>query len=75
MLLEPMYLLLGRNFQHDEANYGFEECTEEEATAALFASEPLSEDGDDWLPLEYGSIMFLAKDGEHITRTVRGLQL
>ena len=75
MLLEPMYLLLGRNFQHDEANYGFQECTEDEATAAVFASEPLSEDGDDWIPLEYGSIMFLAKDGERITRTVKELQL
>ncbi|MDN5717575.1 MAG: class II glutamine amidotransferase [Janibacter sp.] len=75
MLLEPMYLLLGRDFQHDEANYGFQECTEEEATAAVFASEPLSEDGDDWIPLEYGSIMFLAKDGERITKTVKELQL
>jgi glutamine amidotransferase len=75
MLLEPMYLLLGRDFQHDEANYGFQECTEEDATAAVFASEPLTEDGDDWTPLEYGSIMFLAKDGERITRTVKELQL
>ena len=75
MLLEPMYLLLGRDFQHDEADYGFQECTEEDATAAVFASEPLTEDGDDWTPLEYGSIMFLAKDGERITKTVRDLQL
>ena len=75
MLLEPMYLLLGRDFQHDEANYGFQECTEEDATAAVFASEPLTEDGDDWTPLEYGSIVFLAKDGERITKTVRELQL
>lgn len=75
MLLEPMHLLLGRNFQQDEGTYGFEECTEDHATAAVFASEPLTEDGDGWLPLEYGSIMFLAKEDGVITRTVQELSL
>ena len=75
MLLEPMCLLLGRNFQHDETNYGFQECTEENATAAVFASETLTEEGSSWSPLEYGSIVFLAKDGERITRTLGELSL
>ncbi len=73
MLLEPMYLLMGRNFEHDDATYDFEDCTEEEATSAIFASEPLTEGTDDWLPLEFGEIVFLEKRGEHVTRTVHRL--
>ncbi|QIX28464.1 class II glutamine amidotransferase [Nocardioides sp. JQ2195] len=74
MLLEPMYLLLGRDFQHDETTYDFESCTEEEASAAVFASEPLTDSDEDWLRLEYGEIVFLHKEGEHVTRTVKKLQ-
>ena len=74
MLLEPMYLLMGRNFEHDDTSYGFEECTEEEATAAVFASEPLTDD-DGWLHLEFGEIVFVEKKGEDITRSVKGLQV
>jgi glutamine amidotransferase len=75
MLLEPMYLLTGRNFQHDETSYGFEVCTEEEATAAIFASEPLTEDDDGWSHLEFGEIVFLENEGEHVTRTVNRLKV
>lgn len=76
MLLEPMYALLGRNFEQAGGTYGFEERTQDDATAAIFASEPLTEDGEGWLPLDYGSIMFLAKQEDgRITRSVRELTL
>lgn len=75
MLLEPMYLLMGRNFEHHEATYDFEECTEEEATAVVFASEPLTENADDWSTLDYGHIVFLEKSGEGITRRVERLDV
>ncbi len=75
MLLEPMYLLMGRNFEHDETTYDFEECTEQEATAAIFASEPLTDGDDGWSRLEFGEIVFLEKVGEHVTRTVNRLQV
>ena len=75
MLLEPMYLRMGRNFQHDETTYDFEVCTEEEATAAIFASEPLTDGDDGWSHLEFGEIVFLEKTGEHVTRTVNQLQV
>lgn len=74
MLLEPMYMLLGRDFQ-DRGTYEFEQCTLEQATSAIFASEPLTENADDWVELEYGDIVFLEKDGENITRTVNRLQV
>lgn len=74
MLLEPMYLLMGRNFEHDAATYDFEECGEEDATGVIFASEPLTE-GDDWTHLEFGDIVFLAKDGDVVTRTVHTLSV
>nr|WP_255669746.1 class II glutamine amidotransferase [Aeromicrobium wangtongii] len=72
MLLEPMYLLMGRNFEDDETTYDFEDCTEEEATSVILASEPLTEN-DGWLNLEFGEIVFLEKKGENITRTVGSL--
>ena len=75
MLLEPMYMLLGRNFDYDETSYDFEECTEDEATAAIFASEPLTENHDGWLKLECGEIVFLEKKGERITRSVSELSV
>ena len=74
MLLEPMYLLMGRNFEKVESSYEFEECTEEEATAVIFASEPLTEDHDGWLNVDYGEIVFLEKKGEHISRRVARLK-
>lgn len=74
MLLEPMYLLMGRNFDHDATTYDFEECGEDDATGVVFASEPLTE-GDDWSYLEFGEIVFLEKDGERITRTINTLKV
>ncbi len=75
MLLEPMYLLMGRNFQHDETSYVFEESTVEDATAVILASEPLTEGDDAWSTLEFGEIVFLEKKGEHITRNVSKLKV
>ncbi|WP_430867550.1 class II glutamine amidotransferase [Demequina aurantiaca] len=74
MLLEPMYLLMGRNFEHDATTYDFEESGEDDATGVIFASEPLTE-GDDWSHLEFGEIVFLEKDGERITRTINTLKV
>lgn len=73
MLLEPMYVLMGRNFDHDDATYGFEECGEQDATAAIFASEPLSD--DEWSTLEFGQIVFLRRSGGRVTRDVRTLRV
>jgi glutamine amidotransferase len=75
MLLEPMHLMLGRNVETDDLSFGFEACAEEEATAAIFASEELTEDTDGWSSLEFGEIVFLEKKGEHITRTVNRLEV
>jgi glutamine amidotransferase len=75
MLLEPMYMLLGRNFQDDETTYDFEDTSEENATSVIFASEPLTEGTDDWLPLEFGEIVFLEKSGEDILKTVSKLDV
>ena len=60
---------------HDEATYDFEDCSVEEATSVIFASEPLTEGTDDWSTLEFGEIVFLEKDGEGITRTSSRLKV
>ncbi|MEG9226466.1 class II glutamine amidotransferase [Aeromicrobium sp. Sec7.5] len=75
MLLEPMYLLMGRDFEHDDTTYGFRTCSVDQATAAVFASEPLTEEVDDWSTLEFGEIVFLEKVGTHVTRRVRTLDV
>ncbi|MBR7741991.1 class II glutamine amidotransferase [Phycicoccus sp. BSK3Z-2] len=73
MLLEPMYLLMGRNFEKDETTYRFETSDEAEATGAIFASEALTDDTDGWSTLEFGQIVFLENDGERVTKSVRTL--
>lgn len=73
MLLEPMYLVTGRNFRHLDRSLEVEVCAPEEATSAIFASEALTEDLDDWSTLEFGDIVFLERDGDHLTKTVRTL--
>ncbi len=74
MLLEPMYLLMGRNVEKDETTYDFEDCAEDEATSVMFASEPLTEN-DGWFDLEFGQIVFLEKKGENITKRVATLKV
>lgn len=75
MLLEPMYLLMGRNFEKNEATYDFEMCNEEDATGAIFASEALTDDTDGWSYVEFGEIVFLKNDGERVTKTVNRLSM
>ncbi|WP_110182249.1 class II glutamine amidotransferase [Nocardioides solisilvae] len=75
MLLEPMYMLTGRHLQTEQGTYGFDECGDEDATSAIFASEPLTDETEDWSMLEFGQIVFLEKDGEGITRTVDDLKV
>ena len=75
MLLEPMYMLLGRNFQKDETTYDFEDTSVEGATSVIFASEPLTEGTDDWSHLEFGEIVFFEKNGEDITRNISKLKV
>ncbi|MBM6404189.1 class II glutamine amidotransferase [Phycicoccus sp. CSK15P-2] len=75
MLLEPMHLLMGRDFEKDETTYDFDTCDEEDATGAIFASEALTDDSDGWSSLEFGEIVFLENDGERVTKTVRTLSV
>ena len=75
MLLEPMYMTMGRNFEHDLTSFSFETSGEEGATAAIFASEELTEDTDGWSSLEFGEIVFLEKSDGHISRTVNRLEV
>lgn len=73
MLLEPMYLLLGKNFQNYENSYEVDACPADEATSAIFASEPLTEDGDEWMTIEFGEIVALENKGGAISKTVSKL--
>ena len=73
MLLEPMYLQFGSNFLHDETTYDFEVRSKDDATGVIFASEPLTESDEGWSHLEFGQIVFLENDGEHVTSSVKTL--
>ena len=75
MLLEPMYLLMGRNFEKVETTYDFETCDEEEATGAIFASEALTDDTDGWSYVGFGEIVFLRNEGGRVTKTVNKLSV
>lgn len=75
MLLEPMYLLMGKNFLDYENSYNVDACPEGEATSAIFASEPLTEDGDEWLNIEFGEIVALERKGDTISKKVSKLNV
>ncbi len=75
MVLEPMYTLTGRNFQDYEKSYDVDVSPAEEATSALFASEPLTEDSENWLRLEFGELVALENTAAGITRKVSSLNL
>ena len=60
MLLEPMYLETGCHSVMS-TSFEFEICGVEEATSAIFASEALTDDADEWSTLEFGEIVFLEK--------------
>ncbi|WP_130014007.1 class II glutamine amidotransferase [Serinicoccus sediminis] len=75
MLLEPMYLLMGRNFDKDTTTYSFETCEEDEATGVIFASEALTDDTDGWSSLEFGQIVFLRNEDGRVTKTVNTLSV
>ena len=75
MLLEPMYVLTGRNFQDYEGTYDLDIDPDEEPTSAIFASEPLTEDTDAWLHIEFGEIVFLEKTASGVTKEVATLDV
>lgn len=75
MLLEPMYLLMGRHVPSDGTSYDFEACDEPEASVAIFASEALTDDEDGWSHVDFGEIVFLERSGDHVSRTVTRLSV
>ncbi|GAC31869.1 class II glutamine amidotransferase [Paraglaciecola polaris] len=75
MVLEPMYLLTGRNFQQYEKSYDIDVCSGDEATSAIFASEPLTENADNWLNINFGEIVVIEKKGTNVTRKVSKLNV
>lgn len=75
MLLEPMYIMMGCHVPDDDKSYDFEACEEGEATLAMFASEPLTEDEAGWSDIEFGEIVFLENKGGRVTKSVRRLSV
>ena len=75
MLLEPIYLLTGANFQDYANTYDIDACPEGEATSAILASEPLTENAEEWLKIEFGEIVFLERKDGLIRKTVRKLDV
>ncbi len=73
MLLEPMYVMTGRNFEEYEKSYDVDVTPADEATSAIFASEPLTEDTDDWSEVEFGQIVVLERIGEDISKSISEL--
>lgn len=75
MLLEPLYLLTGRNFGDYETSYDVDVTDVEEATSVILSSEPLTESTEDWEHLEYGQIVFVERQGDTISRRIARLDV
>lgn len=75
MLLEPMYMLMGHLVPNEDASSDFEASDEDDATLAMFASEPLTDDEAGWSQVEFGDIVFLENKGGHVTRSASRLSV
>ncbi|NUH66448.1 class II glutamine amidotransferase [Sulfitobacter sp. S0837] len=75
MLLEPMYALTGKNFEDYANSYDIDVTPPEQATSAIFASEPLTEEGDDWLDIKFNEMVALNREGDSISQTVYELDV
>ncbi len=75
MLLEPLYLMMGRNFQDHEGSYDIDVCAQDQATSAILASETLTNETDDWMQIEFGEIVALERSGDSITKKVSKLDV
>lgn len=73
-ILEPLYVLTGRDFHKEKNCYGMTTCSDNPTTVVL-ASEPLTDDGESWKELEYGSMMRLDRVDDEILITKRQLNL
>ncbi|MAM85763.1 MAG: class II glutamine amidotransferase [unclassified Hahellaceae] len=75
MLLEPMYLLTGRNYLKHKKSYEVDACPDAEATSAIFASEALTEKDEEWMRIEFGELVAIERQGETITKRVKQMNL
>ena len=75
MLLEPMYLMTGKNFQDHEGTYDVDVCADDDATLAIFSSEPLTDDTEDWLEIEFGQMISLENKDSKIKKKVTQLNV
>ncbi|MCA9779874.1 MAG: class II glutamine amidotransferase [Candidatus Eremiobacteraeota bacterium] len=73
-ILEPLYVLKGRDF-HKYEDYQIDACHEHQTTAAVLASEPLTEETEDWLELEFGKMILMERDDDGLRTEVRALEL
>ena len=75
MLLEPIYVLTGANFEDYASSYEIDPRPPGEATSAILASEPLTEKGSDWEPVAFGEMVVLeCRDGQ-IRKSLHKLQM
>lgn len=75
MLLEPIYLLTGANFEDYANSYEIDPCPPGEATSAILASEPLTEEGNDWEPIEFGQMVVLERRDGKVHKTLHELEM
>lgn len=70
MLLEPMYVLRGKNFQQYKASYDLDVAEGDDATLAIIASEPLTDSTEDWCHLEFGQMICIERSGDSVRTTL-----
>lgn len=74
-ILEPLYLMRGKNFQKYEETYDIEDCPESEATTAILASEPLTGQKSHWYEVEFGKMISVERRDEKLDCGVCELSL
>ena len=75
MVLEPLYLLTGTGFEDYENSYDVNPTPPEDATSAIFASEPLTDTAEDWTHIEFGQMVSVERTGDGLRRRIVDLDL
>ena len=74
-ILEPLYLLQGRNFHHYEHSYDMHCGEDVEVDTVILASEPLTANTDDWLEVPFLNLVRITTGENCMTREIRQLNL
>lgn len=72
-VIEPVWYLAGDDYANYEGTYEMAVCNADDASTVIIASEHLTDRPDDWGRVPFQHVVFVAREGERCSVTVRAL--